>query len=360
MGFVPATPLSISVAGLSFCAMLRVRKPHEGLGVMPPYHVAFCVVPDFPLTSLAIGLDVLRVTNRMTGRPVFRWTILSRDGQPVRASTGTTILIDGALASARRAPRVEDRPDMVFVVAGLDVERHAYAEIKRWLGRVRGQGAAIGAIAAGTYILAAAGLLDDRNCTIHWENMSAFTEHFPLARVKPQLWAIDGDIHTCAGSSSVMDLMLQIVTRHTDAETAGKVAEQCLVTAIRRPEDSQRAPIGPHASDAHPVIAAASRIMERHIEEPLALKRLAGEVGLSLRQIERLFHGELGRSPAEYYRHLRLERAKHLLAQTRMPVLEVALASGFASAAHFSKSYRRQFGQAPTDFRRVRRVRPGR
>ena len=327
---------------------------------MPPYHVAFCVVPDFPLASLAIGLDVLRVTNRITDRSVFRWTILSRDGQPVRASTGTTIMIDGSLASGRRAPRVDDCPDMVFMVAGLDVERYAFAEIKRWLGRVHGLGAAIGGISAGPYILAAAGLLDDRSCTIHWENMSAFTERFPLARVKPQLWVIDGDIHTCGGSSSVMDLMLQIVARHTDAQTAGKVAEQCLVTTIRRPEDSQRAPIGPHTTNAHPVIAAASRIMERHIEEPLALKRLAGEVGLSLRQIERLFDDELGQSPAGYYRNLRLERAKHLLAQTMMPVLEVGLACGFASAAHFSKSYRKQFGQAPTDFRRLHRARPAR
>lgn len=327
---------------------------------MPPFHVAFCVVPDFPLTSLAIGLDVLRVANRITGRPVFRWTILSRDGQPVRASTGTTIMIDGALASARRAPRFDTRPDLAFVVAGLDVERYASAELKRWLVRVHGQGAAIGGVAAGPYILAAAGLLDDRNCTIHWENLPAFAERFPLARVKPQLWVIDGEIHTCGGSSSVMDLMLQIVTRHTDARIAGEVAEQCLVSTIRRPEDSQRAPIGPHTTSAHPVIAAASRIMERYIEEPMALKRLAGEVGLSLRQIERLFDDELGQSPAGYYRNLRLERAKHLLAQTMMPVLEVGLACGFASAAHFSKSYRKQFGLAPTDFRRTQRTRPGR
>ncbi|MBM3572223.1 MAG: GlxA family transcriptional regulator [Alphaproteobacteria bacterium] len=321
---------------------------------MSPYHIAFCVVPDFALASLAIGVDVLRVANRMGGRPLFRWTILSRDGQPARASSGITIMVDGALPAVQATGADGLRPDLALVVAAFDVERYCFPELKRWLTRQRAAGRAVGGIASGAYVLAEAGLLGGRRCTIHWENIPAFAERFPDVRVASQLCVIDDDICTCAGSTSVMDMMLQIVTRQTDARLAAKVAEQCLVSNIRQPEDSQRVPIGPERRVAHPVVAAAFRIMDNHIEEPLPLDRIAREVGLSLRQLERLFAAELGRSPAASYRDLRLERAKHLLSQTAMPALEVGLACGFASAAHFSRAYRQCFGHPPSQTRQRR------
>ena len=172
---------------------------------MKPYHGAFCVVPQFPLTSLSVGVDAIRVANRMAGRQIFRWSVLSPDGNPITASSGLSLIVDGQIPEPRRAGSLADDTDMALVVAGFDPQNYCLPGLRSFLVALRRRGAAIGGVSLGTHILAAAGLLDDVACTIHWEGRAALLERFPELDVRPQLYVIDRGVYTCGGSSSVYD-----------------------------------------------------------------------------------------------------------------------------------------------------------
>ncbi|MBL8670479.1 MAG: GlxA family transcriptional regulator [Alphaproteobacteria bacterium] len=322
----------------------------------PPLHVVFCLLPDFPMLAFASAIEPLRMANRMAGRPAFRWSLVSPDGEAARASNGIALTVDGGLidaAGGRPGGLIEAaQPDYAFVVAGLDVERHSRPPVKRWLRMLAKRGVAVGGISSAAHVLADAGLLDNRRCAVHWENLPALAERFPQVDARQELCVIDDNIYTCAGGTAAIDMMLHVIARHVDEAIAGKVADQCILGSVRPLDQRQRQPMGRDLRRASPLVAAAAKLMEDHLASPLALAALPGRLGLSRRQVERQFKRDLGMSPARYYMQLRLERARHLLLQTALPVIDVAIACGFVSASHFSKSYRRQFRRAPQDERR--------
>ena len=323
---------------------------------MKTYHVAYCIVPDFGLTSLAVGLDLLRVANRMAGRQVFKWTVHSADGMPVRSSCGLSLGVDSRIPSPVQGQNGPD-PDLIFCVAAFSPERYCYPHLLRWLRSQRRRGAGIGGISSGTYLLAAAGLLEGRSCTIHWEHQPLMAEQFPGVRLLAQLCVIDGDIYTCGGSSSVYDLMLNLIEEQTDSTIAARVAEQSVLSRIRKPEEPSRRPFGPQTMSTNEMTTRAVQIMEGHVSEPISIDALARELGQSQRQLERVFRRELGLSPAAYYRRLRVERASQLLRDTELSVTEIGIACGFRSSAHFSRCYRGAVGVSPGAARRNQRRR---
>ncbi|MBM3524867.1 MAG: AraC family transcriptional regulator, partial [Alphaproteobacteria bacterium] len=207
---------------------------------MKPFTVAFCVLPEFALTSLAVGLDALRVANRMAGRPAFRWSVLSPDGGRIRASCGLTIDVDGRFPIGPAAMRILDDVDMTLVVAGFDPQKYCDPALMRWLAALRRRRRLVGGIASGAYVLAAAGLLDGVACTIHWENRTMLAERFPHVDIRPQIYVVDRGIYTCGGSSSVFDMMLHVIAEHAGTPVAAYVAEQSLLSTIRPPEVAVR------------------------------------------------------------------------------------------------------------------------
>ena len=235
----------------------------------------------------------------------------------------------------------------IVLVSGLHGERYADKEVFAWLRRMDRHGATIGALCTGAHILAKAGLITDHRCTIHWENLPGFVEAFPDIDVAADLYEIDRNRFTCSGGTAPLDLMLsRIAATHGD-ELATKVSEQCLLDRIRGPHDRQRMPIRLRLGVHHPKLIMAIELMEANIEDPLPQEQLAQYVGLSRRQLERLFRRHMGRTPAQYYLELRLERARHLLYQTDLPIMNIACACGFVSASHFSTCYRQMFGKTP-------------
>jgi AraC family transcriptional regulator, glycine betaine-responsive activator len=236
---------------------------------------------------------------------------------------------------------------------GLGSEHFQDKEVFGWLRRWDRRGAQVGALCTGAHPLARAGLLDGYRCTIHWENLPGFVEAFPEIQVTSDLYEIDRNRFTCSGGTAALDLMLnRIALAHGD-ELATKVSEQCIVDRIRGPHDRQRMPLRVRLGVHHPKLIRAVEIMEANIEEPLGQEMLARHIGLSRRQLERLFRRHLSRTPAQYYLETRLERARHLLHQTDMPIMSVACATGFVSASHFTTCYRQMFGKTP----RAERVR---
>jgi transcriptional regulator GlxA family with amidase domain len=316
----------------------------------------FYLVPDFSLIAFATAIEPLRLANRMLGYQGYEWRVASFDGQPVLASNGVEVSTSSSLPEERRHLSGEKRPSMVFVCSGVNVEAYAQKSLHAWLREVHNRNIAVGGLCTGAYVLAAAGLLSGRRCAIHWEDLPGFSEKFPLAEVYADLYETDDNIYTCAGGTAALDMMLNLIGQDHDDNLVNRVCEQALTDRVRNPHDRQRLPLRARLGVQNSKVLSIIELMESNLSEPLSLLEIADYAGLSRRQIERLFRQEMGRSPARYYLEIRLDRARHLLIQSSMPVVEVAVACGFVSASHFSKCYRELYGRSPQQERADRKL----
>ncbi|TIL43558.1 MAG: GlxA family transcriptional regulator [Mesorhizobium sp.] len=307
----------------------------------------FFLVPDFTMIAFATALDPLRSANRMLGYEAYRWRLASIDGKPVRASNGVECAVDTSLEDERKKMSGSERPTMAVVCSGINVERYQNKSAFAWLREEYNRGVAIGGLCTGAHILAAAGLLSNKRCAIHWENLPGFSEAFPKANVFADLFEIDQNIYTCAGGTAALDMMLKLIGDDFDDNLVNRVCEQVLTDRVRSPTDRQRLPLRARLGVQNSKVLTIIELMEANLSEPLSLIEIADHVDLSRRQIERLFRTEMGRSPARYYLEIRLDRARHLLIQSSLPVVEVAVACGFVSASHFSKCYRELYARSP-------------
>jgi len=312
-----------------------------------PDRISFLVIPNFSMSAFTAMLEPMRLANYTTGRKLYEWEIISRDGEPVAASNGIQVLADRGVADA---PHL----DNVVVCSGLDAQLYQDNVVFAWLRRWAREGTHVGALCTGAHVLAHAGLLNGYRCTIHWENLESFREAFPDLDIQPELFEIDRDRFTCAGGVAASDMMLTEIARRHGPDVAAAVSEQFMHERIREGHDNQRLPLQARLRISHPRLIEAIAEMERNVEEALSREEIAARVGLSRRQLERLFRRYLNTSPARYYLRLRLERARLLLTQSTMPVTEIAFACGFTSASHFSKCYRDMFARTPRDERRAR------
>lgn len=315
----------------------------------------FFLVPDFTMIAFATALDPLRSANRMLGYEAYSWRLASFDGRPVRASNGVECAVTTSLEDERRKMAGPDRPSMAIVCSGLEVEKYHNKSVFAWLREEYNRGVAIGGLCTGAHILAAAGLLSNKRCAIHWENLPGFSETFPKVSVFADLFEIDQNIYTCAGGTAALDMMLKLIGDDFDENLVNRVCEQVLTDRVRSPTDRQRLPLRARLGVQNSKILTIIELMEGNLSEPLSLIEIADNVDLSRRQIERLFRSEMGRSPARYYLEIRLDRARHLLIQSTMPVVEVAIACGFVSASHFSKCYRELYARSPQQERMDRK-----
>lgn len=306
-----------------------------------PRRIAFLMIPDFSMIAFAAAIEPLRLANRSADRRLYEWILLSVDGQPARASNGVTMAVDG---------RFSDFPmvDAAVVCTGVDVETQDVREVTAILRRFASRGVKLGAVCTGTLVLARAGLLEGRRATIHWENHASLVNEFPDMIVSQELFEIDRDRFTCAGGGAAMDMMLSVIARDHGHTLALEVSDQLIHNRIRDASERQRSGSTARLTLAPPKLVAALAAMERDLSSVADLDRIAEEVGLSVRQIERLFKEHLGVSPARHHLVLRLERSRALLRQTRMSIVDVALDCGFSSASHFSTAYTATFGHSPS------------
>jgi transcriptional regulator GlxA family with amidase domain len=305
-----------------------------------PEHLAVIVVPEFTMMPVTSAIEPLRLANRMAEKTLYKWTMHSVDGKPVAASNGILAMVDGDLATVPENATI-------LVCAGLNVQHHADKRLIAWLRKSARKGTSIGAVCTGAHILAEAGLLDGYKCTIHWENLPGFTEAFPEIDATGGLFEIDRDRFTSAGGTTALDMMLTLIASQHGAELASSVAENILHSPIRHHSEHQRMSLPARIGARHPKLVGIIEEMEENLEEPLSPSVLAKQAGLSTRQLERLFRRYLDRSPKRYYLELRLKKARSLLLQTDMSVINVALACGFSSPSHFSKCYRAFYGRTP-------------
>jgi transcriptional regulator GlxA family with amidase domain len=303
--------------------------------------VGFLLVPGFALMSYAAAVEPLRAANQLSGRVLYTWWHAAPGGKPVAASNGVAIIPGSGTDRVRDA-------DMIFVCAGGNPATFHDRATFAWLRRLARRGVIIGGISGGPYVLARAGLLDGRRATLHWEHVPAFHEDFPQVDVVPSLFEIDGNRITCSGGVSALDMMVALIGRDHGHTLAASVGDWFLHTHIREGMGPQRMDLKSRLGVADEKVLRTLRRMEASLETPEPRTLLARRAGVSLRQLERLFRRHLGRSIQEHYRSLRLDRARHLLRESSLPVLDVALATGFGSASQFSRAYRHAFGEPPS------------
>ncbi len=301
----------------------------------------YLLIPNFSMLSLSGVLEPLRFANRLAGRELYRWKLLSADDEPVEASNGIPFSPTARLDECGAL-------DTLIVVAGISAREHCHPPILRRLRELAASGLNIGATSVGTLFLAKAGLLDGFRCTIHWENLDGFREEFPSLNVTSELYEIDGKRLTCSGGSAGLDMMMHLIGQRHGQTLASAVAEQCIHPEIRKSTAAQRMSLRMRLDVISPCLINAVECMERHLEDTLGCQQVAEQVGLSLRHLNRLFQDNFNMPPARFYMELRLKRARALLQQTSMPVAEIGIACGFASASHFIRSYRNHFGHTPT------------
>ncbi|WP_323036866.1 GlxA family transcriptional regulator [Pararhodobacter sp.] len=300
----------------------------------------FVLLNEFTLLSFSAAIEPLRIANRMSGQTLYTWSVLSESGESVACSNGTLVHVNGGLGDV-------GRDDVILVCGGLGVRGNTTQSVKAWLRKVARKGSVIGGLCTGAHTLAAAGLLDSRRATIYWENRDGFLEEFTETDLTKSVFVIDGNRLTAAGGTASIDLVLTLIADDHGKDLANSVADQLIYTTIRTDRDIQRLSIPTRIGVRHPRLSRVIERMEQSIEEPVSPAELAEEVGMSTRQLERLFRRYLNRSPKRYYMELRLARARNLLMQTDLSVINVALACGFASPSHFSKCYRAQYGTTP-------------
>jgi transcriptional regulator GlxA family with amidase domain len=295
------------------------------------------------MMALTALIEPLRHANAVLGREAYKWRLYSASGERVTSSSEVEIKACGG-------PEDIAEQSIIVLLGSTNIGSYSNGTLRKWLRRVARQAPMIGALCAAPRILADAGLLDGYRATIHWECLHSFRELFPKVLVSDGLFELDRDRMTCAGETAGLDMMMTFLAQCHGSGFAAEVATRVLHSRIRSPCEPQtpiRLRLGTRCSDLVKVI----EIMEANIEEPLELDSIAGRIDCSRRQIERNFKKHLSCSPIHYYRNLRLDRARQLLADTPMSCTEVGVACGFNSTTSFRRAYQQRFGASPYDGR---------
>ncbi len=309
-----------------------------------PTLVDFVLVPRFNMMALTATIEPMRIANYLAPERLYEWHYLSAEGGGVEASNGM------ALDTIPVAKRVVSA-SVIFACGSWGCEHYESPVLFNWLRRQGRKGVILGALEQGVYLLARAGLMSGRRATTHWSCIAGFAEQFPKISVSEQLFTEDGNLITCAGGTAGVDLMLHLIARQHGDQLASEVADQAVHYPIRQADTLQRHTLGGATEDVHPDVKAAIDLIEANIEEPLSVPEIAAELGISQRQLERVFRRHMGCSTVQFARLIRLQYARVLLTSTRMSIREVSAASGFNSMSYFSQSFVQCFGKRPSEYR---------
>ncbi|MBP1125300.1 MULTISPECIES: GlxA family transcriptional regulator [Pseudomonas] len=314
--------------------------------------IGFLLLDQFTLISLSCAVEPLRMANQLAGEELYRWQTLSLNGQPVWASDGVAVTPD---ASTRDPLSL----DAVVVCGGIGIQQAVTAEHIAWLrNQARLHCRRLGAVCTGSWALALAGLLDGFQCSVHWELMASMQEAFARVTVSTSVFSLDGNRFTSSGGTAPLDMMLHLISCDHGHELSAAISQMFVYERIRNERDQQRVPLKHLLGTQQPKLQEVVALMEANLEEPIELDDLAAYVQVSRRQLERMFQRYLFCTPSRYYLKLRLTRARQLLMQTSLSIVELGVICGFVSTPHFSKCYRDFFGVAPSDERADMRLPP--
>ena len=304
--------------------------------------------PETTVILLASVIEPLRSANRIAGETLYRWRLLSPDGGPVQTTANIGIPVDGPFR-----PEKDERP--LFVVSSYNWQRNNTPAMKMALSRTARHRQMIAGVESGTWLMAEASLLDNHRVTVHWEDVDDFSRRYPEIDVVKERYVIDRKRMTTGGALPTLDMMLEIIRRRQGYSMALEVSRAFLYERDGGGRDLMPARGGDVGiSDAR--LSAALRLMEETVDRPLALEKLARRTGISARHLQTLFQQSFGVTPHVHYLALRLNAARKKVIETRASFADIAAATGFNSASAFSRSYRAQFRESPSETRSRLRV----
>nr|WP_246592153.1 GlxA family transcriptional regulator [Aminobacter anthyllidis] len=306
------------------------------------------VLPGFSQLCLASFVEPLRLANSLGGSDLFRWRIISLDGKAVECASGISVGVTNSLADVEQSLA----PDVSLVLcAGEGVESLRAHQLRSTLRRIVRAKVPIYALGTATWLLADAAVLGKARCTIHWSRIASLSETFEDLYVDDALFVRNGQIVTCAGEFAAFDLAIDLIQQRSGDQLASNICQHVAADRWRDGCSYQSVPPGLRYSGPGKRLLPIIKLMEANLEEPLTLEQVSRQVALSRRQIERLFERHLSRTPFQHYLALRMAKARQLVKMTDMPIIKVAMACGFVSSSHFSKTFRDHFGQQPTELR---------
>ncbi len=302
---------------------------------------AFLLLDEFTLLAFSAAIEPFRIANQLSQKPLYRWSVVSEDGLPVRSSSGVQIAVDAPLQSV-------GKDTTVFACSGNLRGGNPSKSTLAFLHRHNRTGGALGGICTGAVALAQAGLLEGRAFTLHWECHPGFTEMFPHLPPSKRRFEIDGRFMTCGGGAAAADMAISIIRKDHGQAFAAVVADMCLLRDDAGANLGQRTSIGTVLHTRNPGLIEIVKLMTENLETPLSMEELADAVGYTMRHIERQFQKCLGITPMRYYQNLRLDHARSLITETDMTLFDIAAACGFNTKSHFSKVFTRRFGMPPS------------
>lgn len=313
-----------------------------------PTRITFCLCPGFSLFSLAAALDVLRHANRFAAADHYQWTFLSEDDQPVKDGNGIPLSPDSDIATAGTA-------HLAFIVAGFDASQMEQPGLCSWLIKQARSGCILGGISNGAFLLASAGLLNQYQATTHWEDFESFCLLFPEIRARYQRYVIDRNRITCAGGSATLDLFIELARQQHGNEIALKISRQMLLQeqSVVLPGSPGSRATGRRLS---PPVQRALNLIEAGLGQSITVGELAIRIGISRRELLRLFRRELNDTPKRVLGQRRLDRARSLILNTDLPMITIAESVGFSSQSHLTSRYHAQFDITPAQQRREYRA----
>ncbi|NKB53232.1 MAG: helix-turn-helix domain-containing protein [Rhizobiaceae bacterium] len=312
-----------------------------------PIQVEILAVAGATMMTLASVIDPLRAANRLSGSTLFNWSLKSHDGQPVALSGGLTLPVTAPFRSS-------DQGDYLMVVASFDHDRHASSELVAALRFASRNFSTVCGVEAGTWLLARAGLIDGRHVTTHWEDLETLQQSYPDADIDDARFVTDGKIWTCGGASPAFDMLLHLIKSHTTSLLGLEVASVFVYDQRHTADDRQPTTSLGLLQDSEPKLAAAIRMMESHVDNPVTTAAIARRLQISVKSLEILFRRVLQVTPGAFYLNLRLQQARKLVIDTRLGMQEIAVRTGFGSQSTFSRAFRNAFGLAPLNLRHSR------
>ncbi|HMM72200.1 MAG TPA: DJ-1/PfpI family protein [Rhodocyclaceae bacterium] len=266
-----------------------------------PSHFVFVLMPNFSHLAFSCAIEPLRLANLVSGQVLYRWTVASEGGKSATASNGCEVVVHAGLEPT-------DRADRLFIVAGKDVKANTSPQVLAHLRRERAAGTPLAGVCTGAFVLAKGGFLDGMDAAVHWAYHDLFREEFPEVRLVGSVFVAHERIMTASGGTAVADLMLCLIRKQHGDDLTTQVADQMVYNAVREESAAQRVSFQSRHGMRNAHLVRAIAIMEKHIENPLSLCEIAEELGISARQLERLFNRYLDSTPKSYFVEMRINR----------------------------------------------------
>ncbi|MBL1430193.1 MAG: GlxA family transcriptional regulator [Robiginitomaculum sp.] len=307
--------------------------------------ISFLIYDGFELLDLAGPSSVFSATNTVLGRTAYEVQTMSAQGGQVHCNSG---IIVGSYSLTQNSPCVSQ---MVLVVGGNSAALTAAMAdqvIQQWLIKFDGKAERYGSICSGAFVLAAAGLLDNRKVTTHWAGCLRLAKMFPQVLVNPDaIYMVDGSLWTSAGVTSGVDMALAMVAKDHGNKVMGEVAKWLVVYAHRPGNQSQFSSILAAQTTSNGIFFDLTYWLQTRVDIPTNTEEMAKYANMSERTFRRKFTANIGISPAKFFEQLRLEKARELL-EDNIAVSKVSRLVGYCSESGFRNAFFNKFGLSPS------------